>query len=187
MAKTTLTIDVNYNPEVTDPEGLASAMDRLLETALSTPGIMDEYGPPEFGEFSVAQAKPARAGRNEKKGFQTYRLRIDGPLLREQQKVLIGVITGQGHGQDTRQALDGILDLLTEVADQGHDRHGIDCLLCECEEPGSFYSGVPGILAHVENGKLTPGAKVERCDLCQRYPSDEAALGKLRELGYVQP
>ena len=39
---------------------------------------------------------------------------------------------------------------------------------CECEKPGYFCSGVPG-----------------RCDLCQRYPSDAAALEKLRELGYV--
>ena len=55
--------------------------------------------------------------------------------------------------------------------------------MCECEEPGYFYSGVPGILAHVENGRLPEGAEVERCDLCDRYESDEAALAKLRELG----
>jgi hypothetical protein len=54
---------------------------------------------------------------------------------------------------------------------------------CDCELPGLFRTGVPGILARVENGRLVPGAKVERCDLCQQYPSDEAALAKLRELG----
>ena len=59
--KTTLTIDVEYNPRHTDPEGLAVAMDRLLETALSTPGILDEYGNPEFGEFFVVS--PALAAR----------------------------------------------------------------------------------------------------------------------------
>jgi hypothetical protein len=42
---------------------------------------------------------------------------------------------------------------------------------------------VPGILAQIEKGRLAPGAKVERCDLCQRYPSDQAAHQKLRELG----
>ena len=42
--------------------------------------------------------------------------------------------------------------------------------------------GIPGILAHMENGRLAEGAKVNRCDLCQRYPSDEAALEKLRQL-----
>jgi len=53
--KTTLTIEIDYDPAMTDPEGLASAMDRLLETALSTPGIFDEYGNPKVGEFFVAQ------------------------------------------------------------------------------------------------------------------------------------
>lgn len=55
---------------------------------------------------------------------------------------------------------------------------------CDCQLPGFFCSGVPGIVAHVENGRLSPTAKVERCDACQRYPSDEAALAKLRELGF---
>jgi hypothetical protein len=54
---------------------------------------------------------------------------------------------------------------------------------CECELPGDFYSGVPGIIARVEKGRLAPGAKVERCDSCQRYETDEAAYQKLMELG----
>ena len=61
MAKTTLTLDVEYDDQVTDPESLASAADRLLKTALSTPGILDEYGNPRFGEFlvtlTIAQAE----------------------------------------------------------------------------------------------------------------------------------
>ena len=48
-----------------------------------------------------------------------------------------------------------------------------------------FSSGIPGILAHMENGRLAQGAQVNRCDLCQRYPSDEAAFEKLRDLGHV--
>ena len=56
MAKTTLTLDVEYDDRVTDPESLASAADRLLETVLSTPGIMEEYADPRFGEFFVAPA-----------------------------------------------------------------------------------------------------------------------------------
>ena len=55
--------------------------------------------------------------------------------------------------------------------------------VCECEQPGHFRSGVPGILARVENGRLAEGAKVERCDSCGRYPSDKAAFEKLVELG----
>jgi hypothetical protein len=55
---------------------------------------------------------------------------------------------------------------------------------CVCEEPGEYlYSGVPGVLAHRGAGGVATGAKVERCDQCQRYPSDEAALARLQELG----
>ena len=36
--------------------------------------------------------------------------------------------------------------------------------LCECEQPGNFCSGIPGILARIDNGQLAEGAKVERCD-----------------------
>lgn len=50
-AKTTLTVQVTYDPDKTDPESIASAADRLLETVLSTPGIMAEYGDPKFDEF----------------------------------------------------------------------------------------------------------------------------------------
>ncbi len=61
MAKTTLTVDIEYDPELTNPEGLASAMDRLLEMAISTPGIMDEYGKPQVHEFFVADTTPDSA------------------------------------------------------------------------------------------------------------------------------
>lgn len=54
---------------------------------------------------------------------------------------------------------------------------------CECESPGPFFSGIPGILAAVNNGQLVPGAVAERCDQCERYPSDDAALKHLIALG----
>lgn len=57
---------------------------------------------------------------------------------------------------------------------------------CECQQLGSFCSGVPGILAKVENCRVVCGGKVERCDQCQRYPSDQAAHEKLVELGMVE-
>jgi hypothetical protein len=56
---------------------------------------------------------------------------------------------------------------------------------CECEGEGFFHSGVPGILCHVRNGKLAAGAGVERCDLCQRFESDAAALDELVRLGLI--
>ena len=54
---------------------------------------------------------------------------------------------------------------------------------CECELPGQFNSGVPGILADVTCGRVREGGHVERCDICQRYDSDEAARAKLAEMG----
>jgi len=54
---------------------------------------------------------------------------------------------------------------------------------CECEQQGYFHSGVPGVIAAMEDGRLAPGGVVERCDLCRRYPTDAAALDRLRELG----
>lgn len=56
--KTTLTVEIEYDPQKTDPESLACAMDRLLETALSIPEVMDEYGNPNIGEFFVAKQTP---------------------------------------------------------------------------------------------------------------------------------
>lgn len=52
--KTTLTVEVEYDPSMTDPEGLACAMDQLLKTALSTPDILEDYGNPTVGDFFVA-------------------------------------------------------------------------------------------------------------------------------------
>jgi hypothetical protein len=56
MAKITLALDVEYDAQLTDPEALASAADRLMQTVLSTPGIVEEYGNPHFGEFYVARS-----------------------------------------------------------------------------------------------------------------------------------
>ncbi len=50
---------------------------------------------------------------------------------------------------------------------------------CVCGEPGHFNSGVPGIVAHVEDEIIL--SKEERCDTCRRYRSDvEARLALLR-------
>ena len=48
----------------------------------------------------------------------------------------------------------------------------------QCEDTDSlFFCGVPGVVAHVD-GKLIHGV-VERCDSCERFPSDEAAKAAL--------
>ncbi len=60
MAKASLTIEVAYNDKITDPEALASALDTLMETALSTPEILDEYGNPHIGKFYPQEAVSAK-------------------------------------------------------------------------------------------------------------------------------
>jgi hypothetical protein len=51
--RTTLSIEIDYDPAVTDPESLATAADGLLQTVRSTPNTLDEYGNPRFGDFFV--------------------------------------------------------------------------------------------------------------------------------------
>jgi hypothetical protein len=86
------------------------------------------------------------------------------------------VYTSYEEAADDASQLDNVIVLALAFEQQ-------DAPVCECEQPGYFFSGVPGILAHVENGRLVDGAKVERCDSCGRYPSDKAAFEKLVELG----
>ena len=80
-----------------------------------------------------------------------------------------------GHFDDvsplTSDEIDGLCDWLNAAEP------------CSCEQPGHFACGIPGILARLENGRLVPGSEVQRCDLCQRYPTDEAARARLLELG----
>lgn len=53
MAKAAFVLEVQYDETKTDAEAIASALDTLLETALSTPGILDEYGNPKVGAFYI--------------------------------------------------------------------------------------------------------------------------------------
>lgn len=132
--------------------------------------------------------------------LKQYTLHIDGQTFRAQRELLTKIVDLAQQKRPYEPApgdevlLDGLMELTDAIADQAHDQHSIDCLLdeeddsrCECEKPGFFSSGIPGILAHMENGRLAQGAQVNRCDLCQRYPSDEAAFEKLRDLGHVSP
>jgi hypothetical protein len=61
--KATFTVDIEFDERQTDVEAIASALDRLMATALSTPGIMDEYGDPRIGEFFVAPEPGSRPER----------------------------------------------------------------------------------------------------------------------------
>jgi hypothetical protein len=53
-----LTLEIEYDASLTDPESLAMAMNGLLETACSTPGILDDCGNPTLGHFLVAERSP---------------------------------------------------------------------------------------------------------------------------------
>lgn len=50
----TFIIQVVYDDRHTDPDALGEALDRLMETALSTPGLLDDYGTVEIGEFEIS-------------------------------------------------------------------------------------------------------------------------------------
>jgi len=254
--KTQLTLEIEYDPALTDPEGLASALDRLLETALSTPGLLSEYGNPVVGEFLVADSRTAAASRASPKlvleirggllqeaycsdprveialadwdaedslpdepGIQVISDKQGRPVLvavteypAERLEALFGTLTEAAlrasglerwiepgpvstmmkryvlydfDADDLATAM--VYDTYSEAADDASQLDNVIVIPlliegvtigggepdgedepCECEKPGYFCSGVPG-----------------RCDLCQRYPSDAAALEKLRELGYV--
>jgi hypothetical protein len=64
-----------------------------------------------------------------------YCLRIDGPTFRTQRELLArleGLASQASPYQPApgdREALEGLVELVDELADQAHDRHGIDCLL----------------------------------------------------------
>jgi len=64
-----------------------------------------------------------------------YSLHLDGPLFRAQRELLLRIADlarrklpyEPAPGDDA--LLEGLLGLTDEIADQAHDRHGIDCLL----------------------------------------------------------
>ena len=128
--KTTLTVEIEYDPEITDSEALACAMDRLLETALSTPDILDEYGNPKVGEFFVSRETTTFTPVK-------YTLNIDGKLFRSQRELLMKIadLARQKRPYSPMPGeevlWEGLLELTDELADQAHDQHGIDCLLGE--------------------------------------------------------
>ena len=57
---------------------------------------------------------------------------IDGPTFRRQRQLLL-CLAREGTAYDTsdadRELLNGLVNLTDAIADQAHDKHGIDCLL----------------------------------------------------------
>lgn len=53
---TIMTVEVEYEEtDEVDAEGVSNALDLLLETAMSTPGILEEYGDADVGAFIPRQ------------------------------------------------------------------------------------------------------------------------------------
>ena len=57
-----------------------------------------------------------------------------------------------------------------------------DDAICDCNLPGIYHCAVPGILARIGNDNKADPDGVERCDSCELYESDKAAVEKLRSL-----
>lgn len=80
--------------------------------------------------------------------MENYALRIDGPLLRNQRRLLLKIIDATFRGtpyipqvNDDKDLLEGLMALLDEIADQAHDHYGIDCLLAEESGEGGAGGG----------------------------------------------
>ena len=73
---------------------------------------------------------------------QDYVLRLDGRTFRAQRELLMKIadLAHQGHPYEPvcgeEELLDGLLELTDAIADQAHDRYGIDCLLDDDEDDG---------------------------------------------------
>ena len=47
----TFTLEVSFDDEHTDADSVSDALDTLMDTATSTPGILDEHGSVSIGAF----------------------------------------------------------------------------------------------------------------------------------------
>jgi hypothetical protein len=64
--------------------------------------------------------------------------KIDGPLFKEQRQVILELIDDDSLLTSDIRALQGLQNLLDEIADIAHDQYGIDCLL-DLPEPEVLY------------------------------------------------
>lgn len=51
----TISFDVTFDSDLTDEDSVAEAFDTLIETGLSTTGILDDYGPLDVTSTSVSK------------------------------------------------------------------------------------------------------------------------------------
>lgn len=89
MRTARLILPVTYDDATTDAEAVAEAVDKLIETALSTPGVLDEYGKPTMGSTTVLDDLPevaAGAGLPRSAGLRFLLRRIE--FLTNQHRLL---------------------------------------------------------------------------------------------------
>ena len=79
-----------------------------------------------------------------------YTMNLDGPVFRAQRELLLRIadLVRQKRSYmpapGDEELLEGLLNLTDAVADQAHDRHGIDCLLLDGGEDDARDTGMPG-------------------------------------------
>ncbi len=66
----------------------------------------------------------------------SYSLRLDGRPLRDQRRLMLRLLDAVQHqvpfvveSRHDKDLAEGLVSLLDEIADQAHDKYGIDCLL----------------------------------------------------------
>ena len=78
----------------------------------------------------MMRAKKLKSGQ-----LAEYQIGLNGPLFRRQRQLLLDLMDRWAQGtawlprQEDVELLGGVNNLLDCIADQAHDRHGIDCLL----------------------------------------------------------
>ncbi len=71
--------------------------------------------------------------------MERYELRLDGPALRAQRELLLRIADLARRGlpyppaSGDENLLEGLAALTDSLADQAHDKYGIECLLCDDE------------------------------------------------------
>lgn len=136
----------------------------LLDRFGLLPEAEDQGGPIQPATTPPGQGTGAQAGIQSPQGQspdepQGYTFSLDGSLFRRQRQFLLFLMErsrdkGKPRPQlpaDAEEMLEGLISLTDEIADQAHDRYGIDCLLTSCESPSPTIES---------NGRDDPGDPV---------------------------
>ena len=112
--------------------------------------LLDRFGLLPQAEGDGEAMKPAAGPSDQDTDAQapegqsaSYTLTLDGPLFRKQREFLLRLSEGVRAKEatppqlpaDAEEVLEGLISLTDQIADQAHDRYGIDCLLTESESP----------------------------------------------------